>query len=96
VLGKPVADWRQLDLAAVKGRTLINGVEVGAGHGAMVLGHPFEALAWLANARAARRLGLKRGEFVFLGSLVETKWLSAGDHVRIEIEQLGPLEVDVE
>ena len=96
VLGKPVADWRQLDLAALKGRTLINGVEVGSGHGAMVLGHPFEALAWLANARAARRLGLKRGEFVFLGSLVETKWLSAGDHVRIEIEQLGPLEVDVE
>jgi 2-oxo-3-hexenedioate decarboxylase/2-keto-4-pentenoate hydratase len=96
VLGKPVTDWRRLDLAAVKGRTLINDVEVGTGHGAMVLGHPLEALAWLANARAARGLGLKRGEFVFLGSLVETKWLSAGDHVRIEIEELGGIEVDVE
>ena len=61
----------------------------------MVLGHPLEALAWLANARAARGLGLKRGEFVFLGSLVETKWLSAGDQVRIEIDELGGLELKV-
>jgi 2-keto-4-pentenoate hydratase len=96
VLGAPMTDWRQLDLAALKGRTLINGTEVGHGTGAMVLGHPFEALAWLANARAARGLGLKRGEFVFLGSLVETKWLEAGDHVRIEIEELGEIEVEVE
>jgi 2-oxo-3-hexenedioate decarboxylase/2-keto-4-pentenoate hydratase len=96
VLGKPVTDWRRLDLAALKGRTLINRIEVGSGHGAMVLGHPLEALAWLANARAARGLGLKRGEFVFLGSLVETKWLKAGDHVRIEIEELGAIGVEVE
>ncbi len=95
VLGKPVRDWRRLDLAALKGRTLINGIEVGTGRGAMVLGHPLNALAWLANARAARGLGLGRGEFVFLGSLVETKWLSAGDHVRIEIEELGEAEIDV-
>jgi 2-oxo-3-hexenedioate decarboxylase/2-keto-4-pentenoate hydratase len=96
VLGKPVTDWRRLDLAALKGRTLINGAEAGRGSGAMVLGHPLEALAWLANARAARGLGLKRGEFVFLGSLVETKWLNAGDHVRIEIAELGEIEVEVE
>ena len=93
VLGRPVRDWRRLDLAALKGRTLINGTEVGSGNGAMVLGHPLAALAWLANARAARGLGLKRGAFVFLGSLVETKWLSAGDQVRIEIDELGSVEL---
>lgn len=96
VLGRPVRDWRRLDLAALKGRTLINGAEVGNGYGAMVLGHPLNALAWVANARAARGLGLKRGEFVFLGSLVETKWLSPGDHVRIEIEELGEAWLEVE
>jgi len=96
VLGRPVPNWRKLDLAALKGRTLINGAEAGSGIGAMVLGHPLEALAWLANARAARALGLKRGEFVFLGSLVETKWLSAGDVVRIEIEEIGNAELTVE
>jgi 2-keto-4-pentenoate hydratase len=95
VLGMAVRDWRRLDLARLGGRMLINGEEVGRGRGAMVLGHPLEALAWLANSRAARGLGLRRGEFVFLGSLVETKWLRAGDEVRIEIEELGTLDLEV-
>ena len=95
VLGEPIRDWRKLDLGRLEGRTLINGREVGRGHGAMVLGHPLEALVWLANSRAARGLGLRRGKFVFLGSLVETKWLDAGDAVRIEIEGLGALDLDV-
>jgi 2-keto-4-pentenoate hydratase len=95
VLGDPVEDWRKLDLAALAGRMQINGEEVGRGNGAMVLGHPLEALAWLANSRAARGLGLQRGKFVFLGSLVETKWLNAGDSVRIEIEALGALDIAV-
>jgi 2-keto-4-pentenoate hydratase len=95
VLDDPVRDWRRLDLAALVGRTLVNGSEVGRGDGAMVLGHPLEALAWLANSRASRGLGLQRGGFVFLGSLVETKWLEAGDSVRIEIEGLGALDLAV-
>jgi 2-keto-4-pentenoate hydratase len=95
VLGNPIEDCRPLDLARLEGRTLINGREAGRGQGAMVLGHPLEALAWLANARAARGLGLQRGRFVMLGSLVETKWLNAGDSARIEIEDLGALEVTV-
>jgi 2-keto-4-pentenoate hydratase len=95
VLGEPVRDWRKLDLERLEGRTLINGREVGHGHGAMVLGHPLEALVWLANSRAAHGLGLQQGKFVFLGSLVETKWLDAGDAVRIEIEGLGALDLDV-
>ena len=94
-LGEPVADWRRLDLASLEGRMLINRVEVGRGNGAMVLGHPLEALVWLANSRAARGLGLQRGKFVFLGSLVETRWLEAGDSVRVEIEALGALDLTV-
>jgi len=96
VLGRPARDWQRLDLAALKGRTLINDEEAGSGTGAMVLGHPLAALAWLANARSRRGLGLKRGEFVFLGSLVETKWLKPGDKLRIEIEELGEVALEVE
>jgi 2-keto-4-pentenoate hydratase len=95
VLGDPVREWRGLDLATLEGHTLVNGKEVGRGNGAMVLGHPLEALVWLANSRAARGLGLQRGKFVFLGSLVETKRLNAGDSVRIEIEALGSLDIVV-
>jgi 2-keto-4-pentenoate hydratase len=97
VLGKPVRDWQGLDLPNLGGRTIINGVEAGRGTGALVMGHPLEALAWLANLRAKYHLGpLKAGEFVLLGSVVETKWLKAGDEVRIEIEELGTLSLGVD
>jgi len=52
-------------------------------------------LAWLANSRAARGLSLRKGAFVFLGSLVETRWPDAGDLVRIEIDRLGALDLQV-
>lgn len=93
VLSAPVTNWRAIDVPNIVGVTYINGVEVGRGKGSDVMGHPFAALAWLANQRSHRGLGLKRGEFVFLGSVVETKWVSAGDRVVMEIEQLGKLDV---
>lgn len=89
VLGPAVTDWRTLDLAAATGRTWINGAEVGRGRGADVMGHPFEALAWLANNFAARGHTLRAGQFVFTGSVVETKWVNRGDRVEMEIEGLG-------
>ena len=97
VLGVPVRDWRKLDLAKLTGSAYINGAEVGRGTGALIMGHPLEALAWLANTRAKHGLEtLKAGEFVTLGSVVETKWLDAGDEVRVEIEALGELTLSVD
>jgi 2-oxo-3-hexenedioate decarboxylase/2-keto-4-pentenoate hydratase len=89
VLGPPVADWRDLDLAGATGRMTINGAEVGRGKGGDILGHPVAALAWLANARAGHGTPLRAGEFVLLGSVVETKWVEAGDVVEIEVDGLG-------
>jgi 2-keto-4-pentenoate hydratase len=87
VLGPSVTGWRDLDLAALSGRMTINGQEVGHGRGSDVLGHPLEALAWLANLRT--RDHLRAGIFVLLGSVVETRWLARGDRVEIAIEGLG-------
>jgi 2-oxo-3-hexenedioate decarboxylase/2-keto-4-pentenoate hydratase len=53
------------------------------------MGHPFEALAWLANTAVQHGNSLRAGEIVFLGSIVETKWLEPGDHVVIDIDGLG-------
>jgi len=93
VLGAPVADWRGLDLAALSGRMLVDGAEVGRGHGRDVLGHPLNALAWLAGTLARRGRGLEAGEFVLLGSLVQTQWIAPGAEVAIEIEALGRVEM---
>jgi 2-keto-4-pentenoate hydratase len=93
VLGKAVARIKAPDhLLHVVGRALINGKEVGQGTGADVLGHPHNALAWLANHLAADRKSLHAGEIVLTGSLVKTVWLSAGDEVVMELAGLGTVE----
>jgi 2-keto-4-pentenoate hydratase len=89
VLAPPVEDWRRLDLPTLSGTTTINGSEVGRGVGGDVMGHPFAALAWLANLLAARGSGLRRGEIVLTGSVVETRWVERGDRVTIRIDGLG-------
>lgn len=89
VLGPMVEDWRALDLAGLQGRMGLNGEVVGEGQGADILGHPLNALAWLANAMNARGRRLKVGEIVLLGSVVQTRWLDPGDLVEISIDGLG-------
>ena len=89
VVGVPVSAWSGLDLAALRGVMTINGVEVGAGIGADVMGHPLEALVWLANHAAATGRPLSEGDLVLTGSIVETHWVGPGDTVRVEIEGLG-------
>ena len=93
VLGPPVVDWRGVDLAAAGGAMAINGAPVGAGTGADVMGHPFEALTWLANHAAASGRPLRARDVVLTGSVVETKWVEPGDTVRVEIEGLGEASV---
>ncbi len=89
VLGAPVADWRNLDLAALSGRMLINGKEAGAGVGGDILGLPLNALVWLADLAADQGRPLKAGEFVTLGSLVQTVWVDQGDEIIADIDGLG-------
>lgn len=89
VLGRPVARSAAPDLLKVVGRSYINGLETGRGSGADVLGHPHNALAWLANHLAAGGRGLRAGEIVLTGSLVKTVWLKAGDEVVMELAGLG-------
>lgn len=93
VLGAPVTDPG--DPADLVGVTAINGIEVGRGVGSDVMGHPLNALAWIASSLSARGTPLRAGEIVLLGSLVETKWLARGDHVAIDITGLGRVEMRV-
>jgi len=96
VLGDPVRDWQGIDLAGLRGVATINGRNAGEGHGRDVMGHPFEALAWVANNLASRGLGLWRGDVVITGSLVSTKFPSPGDRVRFEAGALGAVELAVD
>jgi len=92
VLGPPRRFDAALDLAGVRGAMSVNSREVGRGTGTDALGSPLNALAWLASARD----GLKAGEFVLTGSMVQTYWAARGDACAVELEGLGAARVSFE
>jgi 2-keto-4-pentenoate hydratase len=96
VLGRARQDWRAVDLAAVRGRATINGAPAGEGAGAAAMGHPLEALAWIANHLAAIGRGLLRHDIVITGSMITSKTVAAGDSVRFALEGFAELELRVE
>jgi 2-keto-4-pentenoate hydratase len=96
VLGYPLAEWRSLDLAAARGRASINGEPVGEGVGGDAMGHPFNAVAWIAGHLAAHSRGLLRGDVVITGSIITTKNVSPGDLVKFSVEGLGEVELRVD
>lgn len=90
VLAAPRPGWRELDLAAVEGRFRIGGQVVASGHGRDLLGHPFEALAWLAGSGGAAAFGgLKAGQVVWLGSVTPAIWLDGPTTVEADFGPLG-------
>ena len=96
VLGAPVQDWTGIDLAAVRGVATINGNKVGEGRGADAMGHPLDAVAWLADHLASIGRGLLRGDVVITGSIVTSKNASPGDLVKFTVEGLGEVELRVD
>jgi len=93
VLGTPVTGWRDQDLARATARLSINGREIGSGNGGDVMGHPLNALAWLADKLAAAGTPLRHGMVVMTGSMVPIQYPVAGDQVVIEVSGLGSAEL---
>jgi len=96
VLGEPVREWKSLDLGQVLGVAKVNANTVGEGRGQAAMGHPLDAVAWIANHLASLNRGLLRGEMVITGSLVTSKAVKAGDRVEFTLSDLGKTELTVE
>lgn len=91
VLGMRRDDWAALDLEAITGRVFCDDTPVGAGRGSDLMGHPLDALAWLAGSASSRGLMMRRGDIAILGSLVTSKFPKAGETWRYELEGFAPL-----
>lgn len=66
-----------------------NGEVVATAAGAAVLGHPANAVAWLANKLAGYGISLKAGDIVMSGSLTAACPVTVGDSVRATFDRLG-------
>lgn len=96
VLGNAFACWDTLNFNDLSGVTRVNGVALGEGRGALIMGSPLNALRWFVKSMMSRGLTVQEGQFVMLGSVVETKWLEAGDFAEVEIDELGSVSLAVE
>ena len=89
---KPRADDA---VGELKGEAYINGASVGHGYAHDLMGHPLNAIAWLANEANDRGTYLKAGDIAMLGSLVTSKFPQKGDHLRFELEGFKPIHLHV-
>lgn len=93
VLGPWQTAWP--DLAHVAGRVVCDRVDLDRGLGADVLGHPFNALAWLANHLAAHGQMLRAGQVVATGSLITTRFPEGPASYRFKLDGLGEVAADI-
>jgi 2-oxo-3-hexenedioate decarboxylase/2-keto-4-pentenoate hydratase len=81
--------------ADIPGRFTVGGAVASAGSARDILGHPLNALAWLADHRAARGAPLRAGDIVTLGSIVAALRLDRPALVEAAFDGLGAATVAV-
>lgn len=93
ILGLETTDWQHLALDKLTARTVIDGEEVATGLSDELLGHPLNALVWIADRYAGLGRTLRGGRFVSLGTITPVQWLAGPCEVAIEVEGLGSVGV---
>jgi 2-keto-4-pentenoate hydratase len=95
VLGAPVVDFRNMDLVSMKTTCWVDDQLSGEGKAGDCMGHPLEAVAWMANLLNSQGKMLKKGEIVLTGSTIKPIYPNAGQKVRFEVEGLGEVNLEV-
>ncbi len=95
VLGPRLADWRALDLATTPASLRVNDEPPQASVTGAAMGHPLNALVWLANQRAARGESLDAGKIVMTGSTLQLRFAARGDRFAYEVAGVGTVEAEI-
>jgi 2-keto-4-pentenoate hydratase len=95
ILGERRIDLDAVDLKSVRVSLWRNGELAEEGVGADVLGHPAEAVAWLANFLADRGKYLAQGHIVISGGMTQAVDLERGDEVCARFKELGEVKFSV-
>ncbi len=85
-------DWTPVDQVDLLGETVSltrDGEEIATGKGEMAMGHPANAVSWLAAKLADRDLGLKAGDIVMTGTLTPILPIEAPANYTATFSTLG-------
>ncbi|MFI6499757.1 2-keto-4-pentenoate hydratase [Nonomuraea typhae] len=89
VLGNDPRNLRDLSLRDAAMTMTRNGEDVSSGSGARCMGHPLNALVWLANAAGQGEYPLRAGEVVLTGALGPIVVPASGDVFEACIDGFG-------
>jgi len=93
VLGDKLVDISQVDLALCGMVLEKNGEIVVTGAGAATMGHPVNAMVWLANTLGRLGIPLKAGDIVLSGAMGVMVPVQKGDSLRVTIGGIGGCSV---
>jgi 2-keto-4-pentenoate hydratase len=96
VVGNKQSQIDGIDLRSLGMVLFKNGEMVATGSGAAALGHPAQAIAWLANKLHEFDISLKAGELILPGALSGAISVSEGDTVSASFGPLGSVTVTFE
>ena len=93
VLGGLPFKPEDVDLRMVPGVLYRNAQIEETGLSCGVMGHPANAIAWLANKLASLDIGLEPGQILLAGSFVRPVWAAKGDTLRADFGELGSIAI---
>lgn len=93
IVSEQIVPLDGLDLAAEAVTLTRNGVEVGSGNGAAVLGHPAEAVAWLANKLAEYGIAIVADQLVLPGAMCAAATVAAGETYHAVFTTIGEVSI---
>lgn len=94
--GVVLGQWQALpeDVQTRRGRVFLDDAQIDTALVGDALDHPLTSVAWLAAALAQEGKVLRAGMIIMTGSIVKTRFPSAGEHWRYAVEGLGEVTVD--
>ncbi|MGO4574162.1 2-keto-4-pentenoate hydratase [Microvirga sp. 2TAF3] len=96
VQGPFIKHWDSLDLATARGSVRLNGDPVASGCFGDVLGHPLEAIAYLARVMKARGQELEPGDIISTGTCTGILQVVPGQVFEAEFGGLGSVKISFE
>ena len=85
VAGDGVADWQAHDLSGIPVTVKVDGEQVASGTGKAVMGHPLNALVWLANHLGSSGQGLRAGDWISTGTCAGVVPIKPGQSAQMPI-----------
>jgi 2-keto-4-pentenoate hydratase len=95
VLGPAVGRDALPELGAVTVRVRVNGAEAATAKGEAVLGHPLNAVAWLAAKLAPFGERVRAGDYIMSGSFTRQFPLARGDRIEAVFDGVGRVAASV-